>query len=811
MTRPGLLLTLTALLCSCAPPKGPPVFGAVKLEPTGASFAVQKDGSNLLAPFSAGSGVTAPVAVRKTNARVEAQYGAFKFAESPGDWTTSTQFTWDDVGQTKATGTYRGADKSPVVTVEASSPAPGELALTYAAVDPAMNRLSLTFACDVVEHFAGFGAQADGIDHRGHTVAVWTSEPGIGKRMQDDEYPELWFLEGTRHASSYPLPTFLSSKGHQVVVETNARSVFEVCSKTPDALRIEVWAQRFTLWLFVGDGDTHPLTQATGRVLGRPVRPPPIAFAPWNDAIFGAAEVRRVARVLRDNDVPSSVLWTEDFRGGRDEGTGYRLVEDWDLDRTLYPDAEGLSRELAEAGFAWHAYFNTFLVDGEPVTDVARRDGHFVKKADGTAATFQGVTFKPTGLADLSRPETRAWVKSYLRQALDQGFSGWMADFGEWLPTDVVLADGTSGLDAHNRYPHDWAAVNAEVLAERRDGVQRLFFVRSGWLKTNELAPVVWAGDQRTSFLPDDGLPTVVSLGLGLGLAGVSTFGHDIAGYQSNSATNPPSTKELFFRWTTLGALSPVMRTHHGIDARSNWRFDKDTETLAHYRRWAKFHLQLFPYLDGASVDAEERGLPLMRALPLAYPTDRAAWTTSDVYLLGPSLLVAPVLTQGAVSRTLHLPPGEWLALAGGGRVTGPTELTTSCPVTEIPVYFKAGAVVPRLPEQVDTLLPAAPPAVDWDDVATERLVWLAPGANGRFSERDGTTYELTRAAEVTTFRENGQGLAACTSPTQRSCLDRSTSRLRVRLSGQTVEFPGHRFTASGPAKRITVELLSEP
>lgn len=807
MTRAAL--PCLAVLLNCAPPKGPPTFGSLVLEPVGPSFVVQRQNSNVLAPFTKGEGSTAPLAVRKATARVESQYGAFKFTEGTGDWAAATKFTWDVVEQTKATGTYRGADKAALATVEAASPGPGELSLTFAAADPAMNRLSLAFGCDLAEHFVGFGAQADGLDHRGHTVAVWTSEPGIGKRMQDDEYPDLWFLEGTRHASSYPLPTYLSSRGHQVVVESDARSIFEVCSKTPEAVRIEVWANRFTLWLFVGDGDTHPLSQATARVLGRPVRPPPIAFAPWNDAIFGSAEVRRVALTLRDNDIPSSVIWTEDFRGGRDDGTGYRLVEDWDLDRTLYPDAEALSQELSQAGFSWHAYFNTFLVDGEPVTDIAKRDGHTVKRANGTPYDFQGVTFKPTYLADLSRPETRAWVKSYLRQALDQGFGGWMADFGEWLPHDAVLADGRGGLEAHNRYPHEWAALNAEALAERRDGAQRLFFVRAGWLKTNELAPVVWAGDQRTSFLPDDGLPTVVPLGLGLGLGGVSTFGHDIAGYQSNSATNPPSTKELFFRWTTLGALSPVMRTHHGIDARNNWRFDKDPETLAHYRRWAKFHLQLFPYLDGASAEAESKGIPLMRALPLAFPSDLTSWTTSDVYLLGPHLLVAPVLTSGATNRTLHLPPGTWIALEGGTRLTGPTELTTSCAVTEIPIFLRAGAVVPRLPDRVDTLLPAAPPTVDLEDVASERVVWVATGGAGRFTERDGTVYELATAEDATTIAENGQALPTCANATQRGCVDRSSSRVRVRLQGATLDLPGHRFTVTGPAKSVTVELIN--
>lgn len=789
------------LFAACAPET--PKLGGLTLASSDKSFSIVASDRVLLESSSA----VAPVATRVGRARYEMQYGSFKITDNKPEWTEGTRFAWDSVTKTSAKGTWKNSSNDAVVSIAATSTGLGELALTFTAANAQTNRLSLAFSCASADRFLGFGAQADGIDHRGHTVALWTSEPGIGKQMTDDEYPDLWMLVGTRHASSFGLPTWTSNRGYQGLVGSDARSIFDVCASREDVFRVEVWSNKFTLWLYEGSPSVA-LNRATRTVLGRPMRPPPMVFAPWNDAVFGPAEVRRVAKLLRDNQIPSSAIWTEDFRGGTDEPSGYRLVEEWDVDRTLYPDAEGLAAELTDGGFSWQAYFNTFVVDETRIMAEARDGGHLVQSPDGGAYLFSGVTFKPTGLADLSREETREWVKGYLRQALDLGFTGWMADYGEWLPHDAVLASGEDPLQAHNRYAREWAQLNQEVMDERAsDGVQRTFFARAGWLGSNAWTPVVWAGDQRTSFQKDDGLPTVIPMGINLGLAGVSTYAHDIAGYQS--ATNPPSTKELFFRWTSLGALTPVMRTHHGIDARRNWKLDSDAETLAHYKRWAQFHVQLYPYLDAHSAEAEETGVPIVRALAMAQPSDDRGWTIGDQYFLGGGLLVAPVVDEGAVSRSVYLPEGEWVSWDGVTRATGPTDLMVAAPVTELPIFLRKGTCIPRLPSRVETLMPAAPPTVDLEDVKNERSLFVVPGGASSFVERDGTRYAVIQG-DATEFREGGVAMPDCSSPAQRGCVDRSGLNPVARLANAGgLDFPGGFLTITAPVSRTyDVEVL---
>ncbi len=784
-------LVVLMFLAGCAPEV--PSLGGLTLGATDNRLVLQKGDQTLL---ENALGV-APVATRVGRARYEMQFGSWRITDSRPTWREGTTFKVDAFDKEGLRGTWSGDDGAPVVKVDVRSSAEGVVALTFTADAQETNRLSLALRCQDADRFLGFGGQADGVDHRGHTVTMWTSEPGIGKEIDDDEYPDLWMLVGTRHASSFGLPTWVSNRGYLGLVESDARSIFEVCSTANDVFRIEVWSNTFTLHVYEG-APKQAVERATAGPLGRPLRPPPMAFAPWNDSIFGSAEVRRFAKFLRDEDIPSSAIWTEDFRGGRDEPTGYRLIEEWDTDRTLYPDVEAVAAELADAGYSWQSYFNTFVVTETRIYDEAVAGGHLVGAADGGAYLYDGVTFKKTGMADLSKPATREWVKSYLRKSLDEGFTGWMADYGEWLPHDAVLTSGEDPLLAHNRYALEWATLNQEVMKEREaDGVQRLFFSRAGWVGSNKVTPVVWAGDQRTSFQKDDGLFTVIPMGINLGLSGVNTYAHDIAGYQSN--TNPPSTKELFFRWTSLGALTPVMRTHHGIDARNNWNLEKDAETTAHYRRWAKVHIQLFPFFDALSAAAEATGVSTLRGLAVVSPGDDRAWTVSDEYCLGDDVLVAPVVDEGATSRLVYFPEGTWVSWDGATRVTGPTEVMVTAPVTELPLFLRAGAVVPRLPARVQTLLPAGAPVVDLEDVAAERVLLVAAGAAGGFTERDGTRYEVTTSG-ATAF-----SLPACTSAGQRGCVDGNVAR----LDGTSLEFPGGVLTISGgPARTYDVEVL---
>ena len=388
-------------------------------------------------------------------------------------------------------------------------------------------------------------------------------------------------------------------------------------------------------------------------------------------------------------------------------------------------------------------YFNTFIYEEADIWEEAVAGSHLIVDVNGEPWVTTGAKFTDTGFADLSRPETRTWVKTFLTDMIELGALGWMADFAEWAPVQGArVHSGEDPATAHNRYPVWWQEVNDEAIRESGKQDEMLVYYRSGHLGSQPLAQVVWAGDQRTSFQDDDGLPTVIPIGLGLAATGFFFFAHDIGGYQS--ATNPPSTKELFFRWTTLAALSPVMRTHHGTNPGQNWHLNSDAETLAHYRRWANFHIQLYPYWRRLAHDAVDHGTPLWIPLGLKFPAEDAAWALKDELHVGPALLIAPVVTQGATGRDVYFPTGRYVPLEGGDAITGPATVRVNSAVTELPIFIRAGGLVPMTLEPAQTLFNNVAGVPGLESTEGHRILYVGLGAAGTFTEESGATYTLT-------------------------------------------------------------------
>jgi alpha-glucosidase len=672
---------------------------------------------------------------------------------------------------------------------------------------PPRRRLSWGFRCTPDDHFAGFGAQTWGVDARGETIPIWVQEEGVGKDLATDDPVGAWYLVGRRHSAYMPIPEFLSRRGFMVVADTVHRSTFALCSERDDVARMELELP-VTLNIFYGPSPHDAIGRATNH-FGRPRVPPAFAFAPWNDAIFGSANVRSVAAALRDAGAPSSVIWTEDWRGGTFSGNNYTLNEEWDVDRTLYPDFEQVAQDLHAEGFKWLVYFNSFVEQDSAAWPETQPNGYLISQS-GAPYTFTDAKFNPASMVDLSQPAAFDWAVGKMSAAIALGADGWMGDYGEWLPADATLTGG-SGLDLHASYPVLWQQAQRQALdtAIAADGVERLSFVRSGWLGTAPLADVFWAGDQRTDFEVDDGMPIVVPIGIGVGLAGVSTFGSDIAGYQS--ATNPTSTKELFFRWTELGAWSPVMRTHHGTQPLLEWSWQSDADSTAQWVQYANLHMSLAPYFRGLAQAAHDTGVSIWRALAVEFPSDAPSWPVADEVMVGGGVLVAPVQVAGETSRSVYLPPGTWFPWGGGPSVSGGTTVTAQAPVTAIPVYALAGAIVPTYPSGVQTLTIEPSNAAGAGTVGDDRIVYAFAGASGSFTEAPdsgGLSYTLAVvSAGGPTW--NGSPLASCAATPVAPCATSGANQVTAYVAGPgTLLAGGAQLVATGGAATRNLTLI---
>jgi alpha-glucosidase (family GH31 glycosyl hydrolase) len=814
----ALVLASTAACSKKEEAVAPPVDGTVggfvvHLEPEPLRLAITTPSGHLVFDGLAPADVAAPsadvdpppltgLAVRDVVTGVESSFGAFQFTDVGAPWRVarSASSVVSDGAGVRFDALDGGGGL--IARVVVGSDRKGELSIAITPADEpatgARTWASLASKCDPQDRFLGFGDQARDAEHRGFTVPIFTSEPGIGKRDDDANTP-IYYLSGARHASSFPLPLFVAKSGFAGVIDSPGRSLFSMCSERDDVLRVSADVTASLHGSFVYRIIDAPTPKDAARAItahwGRPRMPPRLAFGVWNDAIFGAANVRTFAKYLRDHDVPSSAIWTEDFRGGAFVNDNYRLSEEWDFDPTLYPDPAQLTVDLRTTGYAWLLYFNTFVETDVSFWKEADKGGYLIEKADGSTYTFQNAKQKPASMVDLTSVASRNWMTGKLKKALAVGVAGWMGDYGEWLPLDAKLADGSDPWATHDLYPQLWQTTQRDALDADDVGgaaipkAERLAFVRSGWLGSAPLIDVFWPGDQRTDMEADDGFPTIIPQAIGLSFAGISTHGSDIAGYQS--ATNEYTSKETFFRWTELGAWSPVMRTHHGTAPKKEWHLDSDDETLAHWRNYAILHQQLLPTWERLAKEASDTGITIWRHLATEFPADPAAWINGyDEVMVGDSILVAPVIEKGATSRSVYLPKGaSWFVLGADGKpIDGGVSVVAQAAIASIPVFLRGGSITTLLPDRVRTVLPAIMGVTTVEDVGDDRVLLVAAGPDATTTETSGLSYALTGAGALalpaTTTTWNGVPLAACAAPVVAPCLEAKPGHVKARVSG---------------------------
>lgn len=541
-----------------------------------------------------------------------------------------------------------------------------------------LDAIELPTRCDASSTYLGFGEQYNATNQRGEAFPLWVQEQGIGRQ-------DLFLANGNAHTSYFPMPYFMDARGFGVVVDTHARVVVDLCQTDPSvaSLRVE-HPETVEIVLLHGPTPKAVVTQLGDRY-GRPTAPVAWTYSPWIGIQGGQARVLQEADDLDAAGVPWSALWAQDWVGFLDLGADFKDIQyHWNVDTSLYPDLAGLTAALHARDKRFLGYANPFVEQAREHFAPLDQAGALIRDTTGASLVFE--SFKGnTSLPDLTNPAANAYVGGFLNAMFETyGMDGYMADFGEWLPINAVLSNGVSARLEHNLYPQRWQELNHSVARAAR-GNDYAIFSRSGWLGSQGTSQIVWIGDQEADFLPFDGLPTVIPALLNLGLSGVPYVTHDIAGYSGG-----PRTKQLWLRWTELGAFTPIMRTHEGLKSALNWRWNSDAETSAHFAHFARIHMALVPTFMALADEAATTSIPPLRHLLLEFPTDPNVVDIADQFMLGPDLLVAPVVTDGATSREVYFPAGTWFhALRANESYTGPGRFTVSAPIGEPPVFSR--------------------------------------------------------------------------------------------------------------------------
>jgi alpha-glucosidase (family GH31 glycosyl hydrolase) len=536
------------------------------------------------------------------------------------------------------------------------------------------------------------------------------------------------------------IPLIYSPGGTGLYADTVFDTHFRI-NPSDSSFDLKVAHPIVSLYLFATPSPKAVLTAYTS-ITGRPQMPPLWTFGPWITALGGRGPVLNAARRIRDENMPASALWVFDDLDEQDN-LGWPFWYG-----SYYGDARRFTDTLHGQGFKVLNYVHPYLREQmfpyttpSPNWATAVDEKLLATGPDGLPAgpRFEAVR---TGNLDFTNPKAvNLWQTMITHAVKDQGFDGWMEDFGEWVRDADHFAAG-SGAEISEIYPLLYHKITLQVAQALNPAVAP--FVRSGSPGSQQWSVVLWGADQWTDWSREYGFPSAVTAGITAGMSGFSTWGPDILSAGSN--------KELWERWVEFGALTPVMRDHVWDKPAGSWNVWSDAETTAHFKAYAQLHSALLPYFVTYADQAHRTGIPIMRHTVLEFPDDPRSASAEYQYFLGREILVAPVVTPGGGERALFLPPGQWVNFWSGGFYNGGQNVTVDSPLGQIPMMIRAGSVLPMKPE-------AEAGRWNWSDptLLDTSLIWhmfLVPtgDADHTFTLPNGTSAHLQQHGDAVTL-----------------------------------------------------------
>ncbi len=423
-------------------------------------------------------------------------------------------------------------------------------------------------------------------------------------------------------------------------------------------------------------------------------------FATPDDAVA-------VAQRLRERRIPCDALVLDHASAWRDES---RFEFAWDDERFADPRGTlaAIRKQDLHVCVAEHPYV---AVESRLFGQLAQR-GYLVKASDGlpyVIAPDDGTgarAFPPSGIVDFMHPEAYAWWRDAHRDLFADGVDALRTDGGEHLPDDAVCASGDWGRRAHNVYPllYNRCAHDAAAKFQREAGDAPMVWASAGWTGSQRFV----VGGAPPAQADWEGLAAALRGGLSWGMSGNPYHGQDVGGFYA--PTQPDG--ELFVRWLQAAVFGSHLRLH-GRGEREPWVFGPDVEAVC--RKWLAFRYRLIPYLEATIATALATGLPVMRAMPLAFPGNASLRGFDTQFMCGDALLVAPVLRAGGEVE-IALPPGAWYDLNTRQRLAGRQVVRYRAKLDQFPVFAREGCALPlgRAVQHTGEIDPAAPLELLW-------------------------------------------------------------------------------------------------
>lgn len=552
---------------------------------------------------------------------------------------------------------------------------------------------------------------------------------GLGERfgplVRNGQTVDIWNADGgTSSEQAYKnVPFYLTNAGYGVFVNHPGHVSFEVASEKVSCVQFSVEGQSLEYFVIYGPSPKEILRKYTA-LTGRPPMPPMWSFGLWLSTSFTTSYDEQTVSGFIDGmierDLPLSVFhfdcfWMREYNWC-----------DFEWDPRTFPDPVGMLDRLKSRDLRISVWINPYVGQRSPLFAEGVEGGFLLKRPNGDV--WQWDLWQPgMALVDFTNPAAREWYASKLDTLLDQGVDCFKTDFGERIPTDVVYFDGSDPERMHNYYAYLYNQTVFEVLRKRRGDGEAVVFARAATAGSQQF-PVHWGGDCESTY---EAMAESLRGGLSLGLSGFGYWSHDIGGFEG---TPDPA---LFKRWIAFGLLSSHSRLHGSRSYRVPWLFDEEAVDVL--RVFAKLKARLMPYLHHAASQAATDGTPMMRAMALEFPDDPACTHLERQYMLGDSLLVAPVFSDsGRVS--FYVPEGTWTDFFTGAEVPGGRWTTMTCDFLTVPLLVRPNTVLPL--GAVDDR-----PDYDYADGVTLRIGHLDDGAEIT-TEVGGSTFRTRRTGD---------------------------------------------------------------
>jgi alpha-glucosidase len=526
---------------------------------------------------------------------------------------------------------------------------------------------SLRYVLTPEDHFYGMG-QADQLsgtlelDHRGHLREVWNQHSPPAVTI---------------------FPYVLSLRGYALLVDNPCRAAWDLGHTDPQTFSYQARGGGLQYYVILGPGLPR-LLQTMLELTGYPPLPPRWALGLLQSryGYRSRQELETIAQSFRARRLPCDALILDVF--------WFREMGDLAFDPQKWPDAGEMIARLKHQGF------RTVVIEEPYVTRQSRNypeaisRGYLARRYDGSPYTFD---FWPgeCALVDFSNPAARQWWTEKHRPLLELGIDGWWTDLNEPAKHFQDMAQHAGPAAAVHNLNALWMHQSVYDAHQQYAPHQRVFILsRAAFPGSQRYGVALWSGDVDKTFAS---LRKQVAVGLSVGLTGIPLWASDIGGFGFGGEC----TGELYARWFEFSAFCPLCRPHGDQkELREPWQFGPEIEAIC--RKYLEIRYRLLPYIYNAAHDACAYGIPIMRPLILEYPADPQVLNLADEYLFGPDILVAPVLDQGALERSVYLPEGKWINYWSEEIYAGPRFITSQAKLDIMPLFIRQGAIIPTGP-----------------------------------------------------------------------------------------------------------------